>query len=302
MLIVMKKSLVIIHAGKTTAADKIANNLRSYLRDSKYSWTFDVRSVSEFPDGTEAKTADLVKAADIIVCLGKRTFDEASDRMYVDARKTMVWNEDRFTVSKLEKKCREFVDYISAGSWIDVVEKDGTPTGLSLPVSWVTERGFWHRGAHIVLLTETGHVVLQVRSNSHVYRPGEIDITLGGFVDSGETPIEAILRELNEEMGISLRPDQIKLLRSSRMSTRIHSLNALSRTIQYDYVGVIGSEQVMFRPEFSEVSGIALCTKKQVKDLLLGKKLPYIGKLTTQQAYYNQVVPLAFRASTKMKK
>ncbi len=45
----------------------------------------------------------------------------------------------------------------------------------------------------------------------HSYRPG--DALPGGTLEAGEAPAQAAARELYEEVGIDLRPDQLVLMR-----------------------------------------------------------------------------------------
>jgi ADP-ribose pyrophosphatase YjhB (NUDIX family) len=139
-------------------------------------------------------------------------------------------------------------------------------------------------------MTPEGGAVLEIRSKDIFFNPGAVDVTLGGLVNTGEEPERAALRELKEELGISLEIGSLHLLGRQQRSAWHPRHRKLSRSIVYVYLGVIDPEDIVFRPEFSEVAGIALCTPKQLRDLLHGKRVKDVGRITSSQAYYNGVV------------
>lgn len=55
----------------------------------------------------------------------------------------------------------------------------------------------------VVVFNSKNHVWIQLRSHSKSTHPGAWDVTAGGCVDAGETTMQAAVRELAEESGIS---------------------------------------------------------------------------------------------------
>ena len=53
-------------------------------------------------------------------------------------------------------------------------------------------------------------LLFQKRSQKMMTDPGKGDIH-GGYVNYGETPLETVIRETKEELGLSLNPEKIKL-------------------------------------------------------------------------------------------
>lgn len=91
------------------------------------------------------------------------------------------------------------------------------------------------RKVRAVVLNEDGEVLL-VRP--HGYRDGEWTLA-GGGVEDGESPVEAMRRELAEELGVGLEADLSELVVTNRF---IYSAeHKLKRNLDHD-----GQDAVMF--------------------------------------------------------
>ena len=83
----------------------------------------------------------------------------------------------------------------------------------------------------------------------------------GGFIDHGETPLEAALREAAEEVGIMLHRERAEFL---FVADRISDI---AQTYQFVFrVGVDESELVDVKLQSSEIAESAFVTKKEVID------------------------------------
>jgi len=60
-----------------------------------------------------------------------------------------------------------------------------------------------HRVVHILVFNSRGELFLQKRSLNKDVAPGKWDTSVGGHVNAGEDIKEAVLREMEEELGIS---------------------------------------------------------------------------------------------------
>ena len=97
----------------------------------------------------------------------------------------------------------------------DILKEDGSKTGI------VKERGVAHReGAlhgtvHIWIVRKnkkSGYdVLLQKRSDNKDSYPGCYDISSAGHISMGDEVMESALRELEEELGLSVQPEQLEL-------------------------------------------------------------------------------------------
>lgn len=265
-------------------------------------------------DTPKQKTTDqLLAAADIIVFMSKTVYLEAALRYEFDARKTIVWNvpdiekvAHRRHVNRLDKvakeaiaediyvqirrEVRQFVSKITRGSWLDVVDKNNALTGIRLPVELVNDRGYWHRGVHVVLLDERGNYIAQRRSKQILFSPGTVEISLGGAVDTAETPLQAALRESQEELGITVPPTRMKRLFVQRMQSHSSKLGKTNRVIMYTYIAVVPQAVVTFTAQQEEVDAVITVSPTSLRRDVRRRYIRHLGRLDTRYAYYAKIV------------
>jgi len=87
--------------------------------------------------------------------------------------------------------------------WFDLVSPDGDIIGRALRSECHGNPDLLHQAIHVfVIHPETGDLFLQQRSTQKDIQPGKWDTSVGGHVDSGERPEQAVVRELREELGV----------------------------------------------------------------------------------------------------
>lgn len=263
-------------------------------------------------------------SADLLIFLHKDIYDYAVRHYKIDSRKSIVWNISdiesqpalmgsyRLTTlskqkiahriyEKINKKVVDLYSYISAGSWVDVITKDNQYTGIRLPIQLVTDRGYWHRGVHAIVMTHKQEIVVEKRSQSILFSPGMLDVSLGGCVDAGERPIRAILRECQEEIGINVAPEHVYFL-SAR---RVYSYRAITKKknnhVLYSYAVILPDDKYDFVPQEEEVAAIVTVDKKTIYRLLRKRYLPGLGRLNYAQKIYKDSVREAYALHRKLK-
>jgi len=81
------------------------------------------------------------------------------------------------------------------------------------PRSEVHARGLLHRAIHVLVFNARGEIFLQKRSMKKDRQPGVWDSSCSGHVDSGEDYDQTAVRELREEIGLSLSATPEKLFK-----------------------------------------------------------------------------------------
>lgn len=97
------------------------------------------------------------------------------------------------------------------GEWLDVVDENDNVTGRATRRD-VHENDLMHRSSHIIVFNSQNEVFVQLRSLKKDNSPGLWDTSAAGHVDSGETYIDCAVRELAEELGISLSADDLSFV------------------------------------------------------------------------------------------
>ncbi len=95
---------------------------------------------------------------------------------------------------------------------LDVLDENGTATGIIKDRSEVHRDGDWHRAVHVWIVNGQNEILLQKRSSEIDLFKNLWDISLAGHVQSGEKSREAAKRELREELNIKARDDELKFV------------------------------------------------------------------------------------------
>ncbi len=92
--------------------------------------------------------------------------------------------------------------------YLDIVDKNNNLTGRVETREKAHEESLYHRHANIWIFNENKEILLQKRAMNKKTNPGMWAKT-GGHVDSGETVIEGLVREVYEEIGLKVTEDTV---------------------------------------------------------------------------------------------
>lgn len=97
-----------------------------------------------------------------------------------------------------------------ADELIDVLSRDGSPTGTRKLKSEVHRDGDWHRSVHLWILTPDDRILMQRRAATKESHPRMWDISVAGHLSAGEAATDGAQREAAEELGLWI--DRAELL------------------------------------------------------------------------------------------
>ena len=155
---------------------------------------------------------------------------------------------------------------------IDIVDKNGNPTGKTALKSEIHKNGWYHNTIHLWLYTLEGKILLQQRSHKKTIYPLLWDVSVAGHIDAGETFIEAAIRETKEEIGLVLNSgDLIKI------GTHLHESEYANGNIKdYEFHQVFISELhhlvAELTPQEHEVEALKLVSFDEFEHLLNNSK------------------------------
>ncbi len=81
--------------------------------------------------------------------------------------------------------------------------------------SRVHTKGLWHAVVHCWVISHRKDgcwIWFQKRAHTKTAFPDYYDTAVGGHIRAGEPPIRAVLREIQEEIGLQLKAEQLQLL------------------------------------------------------------------------------------------
>ena len=84
-----------------------------------------------------------------------------------------------------------------------IVDEEGTVVGQATRGECHNGSRLLHPVVHLHVFNPRGELYLQKRPDWKDIQPGKWDTAVGGHIDYGETPEEALLREVREELGIT---------------------------------------------------------------------------------------------------
>ena len=96
---------------------------------------------------------------------------------------------------------------------IDIYDQSDYPLGIQKMKSEAHKKGLWHRATHICIYNSKGEILLQLRAKDKEIYPNTWDISVAGHVSASEEPIISGLREIKEEIGLSVNKKDLEFFR-----------------------------------------------------------------------------------------
>ena len=138
-----------------------------------------------------------------------------------------------------------------------LVDEDGHVVGKATRGECHNGSMLLHAVVHLHLFNSRGDVYLQKRPEWKDIQPGKWDTAVGGHIDYGETPEEALVREVREELGIEhFTPERIG--KYVFESSRERELVYVHKTV---YDGLV-------MPSAEELDGGRFWTMQEIRDAI----------------------------------
>lgn len=168
---------------------------------------------------------------------------------------------------------------------IDVMDSKGDKTGEVLSFLEVHKKGLWHSTAHVWIYNSKEEVLFQKRSEKALVCPGYWDISAAGHVDSGEDPIEAAKRELEEELGIKKEKIDFKKEFVNKVSKKIVDRGWINSEFQYVYSINLDLDLKELELQESEVERVKYVGLKDLEEEIKDEK-----KYLPHGEYYYKII------------
>ena len=150
---------------------------------------------------------------------------------------------------------------------IDIVTKDGKPTGKTALKSVIHSEGHYHNTAHLWLYTKAGKILLAQRSFTKTICPGLWDVSVAGHVDAGETIEQAAIRETQEEIGLTLQEQELHKIGVFPCFQMYHN-GIIDNEFHHTFIAELGVPIEQLKPQPNEVEALQLVTLYLFKNYL----------------------------------
>jgi isopentenyldiphosphate isomerase len=160
--------------------------------------------------------------------------------------------------------------------FVDLVDENGNELGIKKEKSRVHLDGDWHKGAHVWILSGN-KILLQRRTSRKEFFPDCFDVSCGGHVKSGETFEETIVRELKEELGLSVKKEDLLFLEKRRQISLVKSKSLISREILGVFLLRLDVNLKNLDIDKNEISEVKLFDIDELKNLLKYKPEMFVA-------------------------
>ncbi|MCT4612097.1 MAG: NUDIX domain-containing protein [Clostridia bacterium] len=96
--------------------------------------------------------------------------------------------------------------------YVDILNENGILTGEVLPKKEAHRLGLWHKAVHIFIVNNNDELLIQKRASDKDFYPNVWDLSAAGHISADETSLISAIREIEEEIGISVKEEELKYL------------------------------------------------------------------------------------------
>lgn len=151
---------------------------------------------------------------------------------------------------------------------IDVLDENGNRTGEILAKEQIHKKGLCHKIVVIAIIDAKGNILIQQRSKNKSENPEKWDVSAAGHVSSGQTSIEAAIRETLEEVGIKVNEKELEYIFTYKDKENIRE-NYIDNQIYDCYI--VRKEKIeleKIKIQESEVEQVKLCNLKEFIEII----------------------------------
>ncbi|MHA7060050.1 NUDIX hydrolase [Aquimarina sp. M1] len=159
-----------------------------------------------------------------------------------------------------------------ADELIDILDKNGKPTREVRLKSEAHQLGLYHSSVHIWLYTKEGNLLFQKRSNNKDTFPNLWDVSVAGHIGTGESAKESALREIQEEIGISVAQEDLEFIRTCLAKKRPRS-DIFDNEFHHVFISELKVSLDELTLQKEEVSDIKLMPLAKLKQLIQNTEL-----------------------------
>ena len=139
--------------------------------------------------------------------------------------------------------------------YIDILNTNGEVSGKTCLKSEAHKKGLFHQSVHIWILDSEKNVIIQKRAADKDVFPNLWDVSVAGHISAGEQPDISAIREIKEEIGLSVSKNDLHYIGTSKKKV-IHKANLIDNELHHIYICNINFNFDALKIQVEEVSEI----------------------------------------------
>ena len=151
-----------------------------------------------------------------------------------------------------------------ADEFINILDEHGKLTGEIKLKSEAHRLGLYHSSVHIWFYTKKGEILIQKRADFKDTFPNLWDVSVAGHISAGETPEYSAIREISEEIGLTINKNHINFIGVYLEQTHPRE-NIMDNEFHYIYLAELQTpvENLVIQEE--EVAAIKMISLQNLK-------------------------------------
>lgn len=179
-------------------------------------------------------------------------------------------------VQRIEKELEKEIIYaiIKYMEKVDLIDKNGNLTGKVETRKEVHKNGLPHQASGLIIVRreKNGFEILsQQRSFKKEKNAGLWDMSASGHIPSGENPEDSLVREVQEELGINVKLNELKLL-GKFWRNEIYRQDFVENELDYIYILEKNIDINKVKIQKEEVEQVKYIDVETFKNMLKQKK------------------------------
>lgn len=159
--------------------------------------------------------------------------------------------------------------------YIDLLNEAGEPNGTTCLKSEAHKKGLFHASAHIWIFNNQKEVLIQKRASNKDTFPNLWDVSVAGHISTGEKPIVSALREVEEEIGLIIKPDNLQYIGTSKKRIE-HKKDLIDYELHHIYICNINFDINSLKIQIEEVSEIKSITFQSLIEAVKSKNNNFV--------------------------
>ena len=169
--------------------------------------------------------------------------------------------------------------------YIDILNDTGEISGKTCLKSEAHKKGLFHQSVHIWIADFEKNVLIQKRASNKDVFPNLWDVSVAGHISAGEQPEISAIREIEEEIGLSVSKDALQYIGTSKKKI-IHKIDLIDNELHYIYICILNFNFNALKIQVEEVSEIKIITLENLIDEVSKEKNNFVPH---GQDYYSFV-------------